>query len=103
MINFPFLTRVIHTYIILQSGRDKALLVNSKKKNGIPLRVCVQNLLSHALSFPPFSSPFYPAQNICVHAMPFHALVCLQEKRRKKKKNSKGLLIIIIILITDTQ
>lgn len=62
--------------------------------------MCVQNLLSHALSFALFLSLSILLKTfVC---MPCHSMPSFVSKKREEKKDSKGLLISII-LITDTQ
>lgn len=90
MINFPFLTRVIHTYIILQSGRDKALLVKLKKKRNSASYVC--RTCCHML----FPFPLFLSLSILLKTfvcMPCHSMPTRGSRlspKEKKKKNEHG-------------
>lgn len=63
--------------------------------------MCVQNLLSHALSFALFLSLSILLKTFVCMPCHAHSRLSFVSKEREEKKNSKGLLIIIII--TDTQ
>lgn len=90
-INFPFLTRVIHTYIILQSGRDKALLVNKKKRNSAS---CVCRTCCHMLfPFPLFLSLSILLKTfVCMpcHSMPTRGSRLSPKKNKKNKKKTQN-------------